>query len=38
MSILDKLAIVTMSAIAMAWASFPVIVVVVIVHFIIKWW
>lgn len=38
MSILDKLAIVTMGAMAIASALFPIFVVCATVHFIIKFW
>lgn len=38
MRIGEKIAAFLLAAFAIAWALFPVIVIFVIVHFIIKWW
>lgn len=38
MTITEKIAAIILAGIAIAWALFPAIVILIIVHFVIKWW
>lgn len=38
MTITEKITATILTGIAIAWALFPVIVIFVIIHFLIKWW